>query len=30
MDGRFGRDVVPFIFMAIFVGALIVLAITGH
>ena len=30
MDGRFGRDIVPFIFMAIFVAALIVLAVTGH
>jgi hypothetical protein len=30
MDGRFGRDIVPFLFMAIFVGGLLVLAITGH
>jgi hypothetical protein len=30
MESKFGRDVVPFLFMAIFVGALIVLAITGH
>jgi hypothetical protein len=30
MESKFGRDVMPFVFMAIFVGGLIVLAITGH
>ena len=30
MESRFGRDVVPFLFIAIFVAALIVLAVTGH
>jgi hypothetical protein len=30
MDEKFGRDVVPFIFMAIFVGSMIALAVTGH
>jgi hypothetical protein len=30
MESKFGRDIMPFVFMAIFVGGLIVLAITGH
>lgn len=30
MESRFVRDFVPFIFMAIFVGALVFLAVTGH
>jgi hypothetical protein len=30
MDNKFARDIVPFLLMAIFVGAMIVLAVTGH
>jgi hypothetical protein len=30
MDSKFARDILPFLFMAIFVGAMIVLAVTGH
>jgi hypothetical protein len=30
MESKFGRDIMPFVFMAIFVVGLIVLAVTGH